>query len=168
MRAAASQRAASAAALAAAHVCGGGGPAAAQTASFGYTGAVQSYTVPAGMGSITLQLAGGGGGGGGADENGAGAGGGNGAAATGTYLVAPGSVLQIYVGGGGKQGFTSNFGQTCTNSAGAGGSAGGDAEANYYKQCCQLQFSIAIRRSGADLGDPLESDRRHQDPRCLS
>ena len=84
-----------AAALAAALLCCVTGGARAQTASFGYTGAVQNYTVPAGMGSVTLQIAGGGGGGGGADENGAGASGGNGAAVSGTYLVAPGTVLHI-------------------------------------------------------------------------
>ena len=100
-------------------------PATAQTANFGYTGAVQSYTVPAGMGSITLQVAGAGGGGGGSDSGGAGASGGNGATVTGTYFVAPGSVLRIYVGGGGAQGYTSNFGHSCANSAGAGGGSGG-------------------------------------------
>ncbi len=116
---------AAAAALSAALLCCVTGAARAQTASFGYTGAVQNYTVPAGMGSVTLQIAGGGGGGGGADENGAGASGGNGATVTGTYLVAPGTVLHIYVGGGGTQGYTSNFGHSCSNSAGAGGGSGG-------------------------------------------
>jgi hypothetical protein len=116
---------AAAAALSAALLCCVAGAARAQTASFGYTGAVQNYTVPAGMGSVTLQIAGGGGGGGGADENGAGASGGNGATVTGTYLVAPGTVLHIYVGGGGAQGYTSSFGHSCTDSAGAGGGSGG-------------------------------------------
>jgi hypothetical protein len=99
-------------------------PAGAQT-TFGYTGAVQKYTVPAGAGSITLQVAGGGGGGGGADLDGAGAGGGNGAVVTGTATAAPGTVLFVYVGGGGAQGYTSSFGHSCTSSAGAGGAAGG-------------------------------------------
>jgi hypothetical protein len=102
-------------------------PAAAQSVSFTYTGAVQTYTVPLGVGSITMQIAGAGGGGGGADENGAGAAGGNGATVTGTVLVQGGSVLYIYVGGGGKQGYASNFGHTCTSSAGAGGIASGTA-----------------------------------------
>jgi hypothetical protein len=86
--------------------------------SFGYTGAVQTYTVPAGVGSITLQIAGAGGGGGGADEGGAGGNGGSGATVTATLLVQGGSVLSIYVGGGGKPGYASNFGHTCTSSAG--------------------------------------------------
>jgi len=100
-------------------------PSAAQTVTFSYTGSVQTYTVPIGAGSVTIQASGGGGGGGGSDEGGAGAAGGNGATVSGTVLVAGGTVLNIYVGGGGNQGFTSNFGHTCTNSAGAGGSAGG-------------------------------------------
>ncbi|MGD0492713.1 MAG: DUF6701 domain-containing protein [Steroidobacteraceae bacterium] len=126
----AGHRAAAAATLRAAAVgiallfCGAW-PAAAQTVNFGYSGAVQNYTVPAGVGSVTLQVAGGGGGGGGADENGAGANGGNGATVTGTYIVAPGSVLHIYVGSGGTQGYTSSFGHDCTSSAGVGGGAGG-------------------------------------------
>jgi MSHA biogenesis protein MshQ len=105
----------------------GTGSALAQSASFVYTGAVQTYTVPLGVGSITMQIAGGGGGGGGADENGAGAAGGSGAMVTGTVLVTGGSVLYIYVGGGGKQGYASNFGHSCTTSAGAGGVASGTA-----------------------------------------
>jgi len=104
-------------------------PAAAQM-KFSYTGSVQTYTVPVGVGSVTLQLAGSGGGGGGADEGGAGAAGGNGATVSGTLLVQPGSVLYIYVGGGGQPGFASNFGHTCTSSAGAGGVASGTAGLN--------------------------------------
>lgn len=102
-----------------------GRPAAAQTVTFSYTGAVQTYKVPAGVGSLTVQLAGGGGGGGGADLDGPGAAGGNGATVSGTILVQAGSTLYIYVGGGGTQGYTSSFGHTCTSSAGAGGGAGG-------------------------------------------
>ena len=50
-------------------VRGGGGPAAAHKPRVSATpGPARSSTAPAGMGSITLQLAGGGGGGGGADE----------------------------------------------------------------------------------------------------
>jgi hypothetical protein len=105
------------------------GSAGAQTTTLGYTGAVQNYTVPAGAGSVTLQVAGGGGGGGGADLDGPGANGGTGAMVTGTYLAAPGTVLHIYVGGGGTQGYTSSFGHDCTNSAGSGGGAGGSGGA---------------------------------------
>jgi len=102
-----------------------GGPAARAQTTFSYTGSVQTYTVPAGITTLTLQVAGGGGGGGGADENGAGSAGGNGALVSGTVSVTPGQVIKIYVGGGGVNGYTSNFGHTCSNSAGAGGGAGG-------------------------------------------
>jgi hypothetical protein len=103
----------------------GSDTAGAQSASFVYTGSVQTYTVPLGVGSITMQISGAGGGGGGADEGGAGAAGGNGATVSGTLLVQGGSVLYIYVGGGGTQGYASNFSHSCTTSAGAGGSAAG-------------------------------------------
>jgi uncharacterized repeat protein (TIGR01451 family) len=101
------------------------GRAVAQTTSFGYTGAVQTYTVPAGAAGVAIQLAGGGGGGGGSDSGGAGATGGSGATVTGNYTVAAGTSLSIYVGGGGGGGFTSHGTHTCTNAAGtAGGSSG--------------------------------------------
>ena len=99
--------------------------ASAQTTTFNYTGAVQTYTVPAGAAGVLIQAAGGGGGGGGSDENGPGASGGSGATVTGSYTVAAGTPLSIYVGGGGGGGFTSQNGHNCTTSAGtAGGSSG--------------------------------------------
>jgi uncharacterized repeat protein (TIGR01451 family) len=99
--------------------------ASAQTTTYTYTGAVQSYTVPAGAAGVVIQAAGGGGGGGGSDEDGPGASGGSGATVTGSYTIAAGTPLSIYVGGGGGGGFTSHDGHTCTSSAGtAGGSSG--------------------------------------------
>jgi len=103
------------------------GPALSQTVTLSYTGSTQTYTVPAGAGSVSIQAAGAGGGGGGADLDGAGASGGHGATVSGVYLAQPGTVLNIYVGGGGIQGYTSSFGHSCTNSAGAGGGSGGSA-----------------------------------------
>ena len=97
------------------------GRVAAQSLTLSYTGSVQTYTVPAGSTGITIQASGAGGGGGGSDLDGPGAAGGNGATVSGTYLAAPGTVLNVYVGGGGQTGYTSSFGHTCTNSAGAGG-----------------------------------------------
>ena len=73
----------------------------AQTVTFNYTGAVQSYTVPVGAVAVTIQAYGAGGGGGGSDQGGAGAAGGAGALASATYTVAAGNVLEISVGGGG-------------------------------------------------------------------
>jgi hypothetical protein len=89
----------------------------AQTVNFAYTGAAQSFTVPAGVTSVTLVATGAGGGGGGLDSNGNGGNGGAGATVSGTYAVTPGTVLYVYVGGGGGLG---GSGVTCT-----GGGAGG-------------------------------------------
>jgi uncharacterized repeat protein (TIGR01451 family) len=97
----------------------------AQSVVFNATGSVQSYTVPAGATGIQIQANGAGGGGAGADENGPGGNGGAGASVSGVYLAAAGTVLKIYVGVGGVGAFTSNFGHTCTNSAGAGGNGAG-------------------------------------------
>jgi uncharacterized repeat protein (TIGR01451 family) len=97
----------------------------AQTTTFNFTGSLQTYLVPIGAVAIQVQVDGAGGGGGGADANGIGGNGGAGASVIGTYPVTSGSLLNIYVGGGGAPGFTSSFGRSCTNSAGAGGSAGG-------------------------------------------
>ena len=63
--------------------------------TFNYTGADQSWTVPAGVTSATFFLIGAGGGGG---ANTAGGGGGY---ATGKYAVTPGQVLKVIVGQGG-------------------------------------------------------------------
>jgi uncharacterized repeat protein (TIGR01451 family) len=100
-------------------------PAAAQTATYQFTGSLQTYTVPAGASGVVIQAAGAGGGGGGADENGPGADGGTGALVSAVYLAPAGTVINVYVGGGGALGYTSNFGHTCTTSAGAGGASGG-------------------------------------------
>lgn len=86
-----------------------------------YTGGVQTYTVPAGVWSIALTLNGAGGGGAGADAGGNGGNGGYGANVSGTYSVTPGSVLDIYVGGGGQGGNTSTNAYSCTTASGIGG-----------------------------------------------
>ena len=85
---------------------------------FNYTGAVQTYTVPAGVERITVVALGGGGGGGGNDVEGPGLGGRGGQVTT-DYAVCPGQVLSIVVGGGGAGG-------TC--GGGAAGGAGGWAD----------------------------------------
>lgn len=98
--------------------------------TFNYTGAVQTYTVPAGAGGIQIRALGAGGGGGGSDASGngfsgAGGAGSAGAVANAIFYGPPGTVINVYVGGGGGRGFTSSFGQSCTTSAGTGGNAGG-------------------------------------------
>lgn len=74
----------------------------AQTFTFNYTGAVQTWVVPAGVTSVNIQAWGAQGGNG---ANGSGASGGGigglGAKASGTLAVTPGQILNIYVGGRG-------------------------------------------------------------------
>lgn len=84
-------------------------PGFAQVTTFDYVGASQSYTVPAGVTLIQIEVAGGQGG------SGDGGAGGFGATMIGTFEVAPGDVLDVVVGGAGMQ-----FG----NSGGGGGGTG--------------------------------------------
>src|SRR5688572_12313005 len=93
-----------------------------QTTTFNYTGAVQQYTVPACVNSITITARG---------AKGGGANGGNGATVTGTIAVVPGQVLEVYVGGmgqcpgagfnGGGVGAAAN--PAANNSCGGGGAS---------------------------------------------
>lgn len=78
-----------------------------------------SFTVPAGVSTLTLEVVGAGGSGGG---NGGGGGGGGGYA-KGVYTVAPGAVLSVNVGtgGGGPSGGTSNVGSLISASGGVNG-----------------------------------------------
>jgi uncharacterized repeat protein (TIGR01451 family) len=95
--------------------------------TFNYTGALQTYTVPAGAIGVSISAKGAGGGGGGTDANGAGGAGGAGAIATGTYLVAAGTPLNVVVGGGGQAGIgcTTFTGALAAGGVAAGGFAGG-------------------------------------------
>jgi hypothetical protein len=93
------------------------------TVSFSYTGSAQSWTVPAGVSSITVDMAGG-----------AGAGyptlgpGGSGGRVQGSVVVSPGEVLEVYVGGegeffaGGVNGSSGEYG----GGSGAAGRGNGD------------------------------------------
>ena len=82
-----------------------------RTATFNYTGTVQTWTVPAGITSISIDARGAQGGG---SNGGAG---GFGARMTGTYSVTPGDVLNIVVG---QQGLL-QVGGNAQNSSGGGG-----------------------------------------------
>lgn len=62
------------------------------TSTFNFTGSVQSFTVPAGVTSVTMQLFGAQG-----ASNTGGIVGGRGGSATGTIAVTPGDILNIYV-----------------------------------------------------------------------
>lgn len=94
-----------------------------------------NYTVPAGVSTIQLQIAGGGGGGGGADSA-RGGDGSAGAQITAVVAVTPGQTLSGTVGGGGVTGHTSGdisfgFGPPCTGGGGGGSGFGaGGAGAN--------------------------------------
>ncbi len=96
-------------------------PAAADTATFNFTGAEQSFTVPAGVSSVDVIAIGGHG----ADR--LGVSGGRGASVSGTVAVLPGQVLFVEVGGSGADatpngvgGFNGGVGGF--NGGGAGGS----------------------------------------------
>jgi len=80
--------------------------------NFNYTGAVQTYTVPAGVFTLTVSAAG-------AQGGGEGAGGGLGATMAGDFAVTPGEVLTIVVG---QQGQLQIGGNVQNSSGGGGGS----------------------------------------------
>jgi hypothetical protein len=88
------------------------------SATYNYTGANQTFTVPAGVTSLTVTLNGAGGGGMGYGS------GGNGARVVGTYTVSPGQVYTIIVGQGGPSA-ASSTGRSDTNAAFGGGGRSG-------------------------------------------
>ncbi len=99
--------------------------------SFAYTGAMQTWTVPAGVTSITIDAYGAGGGTGASGNSSAGATlggpGGRGSRASGTLAVTPGQVLNIFVGGaGGVSTGGYNGGGTGGNSTSGGGGGASD------------------------------------------
>jgi hypothetical protein len=98
--------------------------------TFNFTGAVQTWVVPAGVTSINIQAFGAQG-----NNNAAGvARGGLGGSANGTLAVTPGETLNLYVGGGGTTSTTGGFNGggnggttgTCTTAPGGGGGGASD------------------------------------------
>jgi hypothetical protein len=92
--------------------------------TFSYTGALQNYTVPAGVNNLYVFMWGGGGGGG-ATAAGAGA------FVSGTYQVSPGQIIRVVVGKSGPTNsgsepnvITGGGGRTTWSSAGGGGFSG--------------------------------------------
>lgn len=85
-------------------------PSKAQVTTFDYTGTIESYTVPAGVTSISIQAYGAQGG----NDNG-----GLGAGMYGEFTVVPGQVLNIVVG---QQGIVNNCGGPDASGGGGGGS----------------------------------------------
>jgi glycine rich protein len=97
------------------------------TTSFGYTGAEQSYTVPAGVTSVRVSATGAPGGAGAPGPTRPGVVGGLGARVTGDLAVTPGEILYVEVGGPGTDGSASGGGLGGWNGGGLGGrSFGGD------------------------------------------
>ena len=88
-----------------------------QTTTFDYTGAIDTYTVPAGVTSISIQAYGGQGG----NDNG-----GLGAGIYGEFTVVPGDVLNIVVG---QQGIVNNCGGGDASGGGGGGTFVWDPDA---------------------------------------
>lgn len=98
------------------------------TTTFIYTGAVQTYVVPAGVTSVTIMAKGASGAGWGPTSTQ----GGQGATCQGTYTVTPGATIYVYVGGGGQQGNQNVPGAAGYNGGGTGGvivTVGGGAQA---------------------------------------
>ncbi len=97
----------------------------AQTQTFTFTGAVQTFTVPACVSEVTITAHGGSGSNGNASTSPAGIGG-NGATVSGTYAVSGGDILNIYVGGQGTLttgGFNGGGVNAANSSAGGGGAS---------------------------------------------
>jgi hypothetical protein len=97
----------------------------ANTVSFTTPGSY-TWTVPAGLTSISVVATGGGGGGGGLSGTIAGYAGGSGAIVTGTLSVTPGQVLNLVVGGGGQSG-SNGPPDCCGYLFGAAGGGGGSS-----------------------------------------
>ena len=94
-----------------------------------------TFTVPAGVTSITVKLWGGGGGGGGGAATAAGGTGGGAGYVTATLSVTPGETLNIYVGGGGPGGLYNNGGQD------GGGGGGGGGYSSVYRSSTLLALA---------------------------
>ena len=109
--------------------------------NFTYTGMVQTYTVPAGIDSVTLQVWGAQGGQGGPNNPG-----GKGGYSEGKMRVFPGDILYVYVGGEGQGSTTA---QMLTGLC-AGGWNGGGAGNNYMTN---TSASNGIRGGGGGASD---------------
>ncbi|MFA5868063.1 MAG: DUF2341 domain-containing protein [Actinomycetota bacterium] len=113
---------------------------------FDYTGADQTYTVPAGVYSINVKEWGAGGGGGNAGGWNYGFAGGGGGYTTGDIAVTPGQVLTVMVGGGGVNG---TIAHSLTYSYGGGGP--GQITSSDARYGAQGGGRSAIRSGATDL-----------------
>jgi gliding motility-associated-like protein len=116
-----------------------------QTVTFNYTGAVQNWTVPPCVTSITVTARGADGGGGN---------GGNGAQVTGTLAVTPGQILQIRVGGSGAcptSGYNGGGNGANANTI-ANGSCGGGGATDLRIAPYALANRVIIAAGGGGMG----------------
>ncbi|MFZ1317473.1 MAG: hypothetical protein WAQ26_03420, partial [Candidatus Saccharimonas aalborgensis] len=97
-----------------------------------------TFTVPAGITSLSVKVWGGGGGGGAGGSAAAGGTGGGGGYVSGSVAVTPGETLTVYVGGGGATG--------TRNTAGGGGGGGG------YSSIYRGTTALAIAAGGGGGG----------------
>lgn len=128
--------------------------------TFGYTGSVQYFTVPAGVSSLVVDAAGGAGG----DGNSSGCGsegyGGRGGQVWGAVPVTPGQQLLVYVGEGGHLTGAGGHGADGTSAAGGDGGAdsgglsynGGGGGAASYVWADQLSSSSVLMTGGGGGG----------------
>ncbi|MBD0275778.1 MAG: hypothetical protein ICV73_28105, partial [Acetobacteraceae bacterium] len=141
------------------------GAARADTATYGYTGGEQAFTVPAGVSSIQVVAVGGRGGRGGTYQGGPPTvAGGFGARQTATISVTPGQVLYVEVGGNGANGNGSLYsaggfngggmgGPTETNPTGAGAGGGAsDVRTKPRSAGDSLQSRLVIAAGGGGGG----------------
>jgi len=118
-------------------------PCATGSSTFNFTGAVQVFTVPVGVTSVTITALGAQGG-----SNAMGVVGGQGGQATGTLAVTPGDVLNVYVGGtngfngGGAAGI-----QPCANAR--GGLGGGASDVRLNSTALAQRIIVAAGGGGA-------------------
>lgn len=119
---------------------------------FTHTGAVQTWTAPAGVESVHVHLVGAGGGGGG-DVGAVAGNGGGGGYATGDLTVVPGSQYQIIVGGGGRhqcRNDHTNDDVTARRNSSFGGGAAGYGAVEYNCTWASGGGRSAIRFAGED------------------
>ncbi len=122
----------------------------ANTVSFTTPGSY-TWTVPAGLTSISVVATGGGGGGGGLSGTNAGQVGGAGAVVTSTLRVTPGQVLNLVIGGGGGAG-ANGPGNCCGFALGAAGGGGGSSNVDAGSDPVQLAQNPEIIAGGGGGG----------------
>src|SRR5258706_5049019 len=109
------------------------------TTTYSYTGSTETFTVPAGVTSMTVTIKGGQGGVGGGDSEGSPIPGGYQGVVTGVVAVNPGDEITVAVGGGGGTGVSSEGNA-------AGGYGGEDPPPGYHRG------SRGVRRPGGSSG----------------